>query len=66
MSLPTAGTVFGIFCNFVKILVIHFVMSKNNLERMSGSSETYLFNSGYNIDLSNMVIRSFNIMRFIC
>ena len=34
---------------------------KNDPERMSGSSETYLFNSSYNIDLSNKVTRRLKI-----
>ena len=31
---------------------------------MSGSSQTYLFHSNYNIDPSTMVIRQFKNMRF--
>ena len=64
MALPTVGAVFGVFRIFVKNFVIHFVMSKNGPERMSGSSQTYLFNSNYNIDPSTMVIRHFKNMRF--
>ena len=66
MALSTVGTVFGVFHIFVKKIVIHFVSRKNDPERMSGSSQTYLFNSSYNIDPSTMVIRHFKNMRFYC
>ena len=75
IALPTVGAVFGVFTFFVKQMffqifckknVIHFFMSKNGPERMSGSSQTYLFNSNYNIDPSTMVIRHFKNMRFVC
>ena len=36
-------------------------MSKNAPERMSGSSQIYLFNSTFNIDPSTMVIRHLKI-----
>ena len=65
MAIPTVGAVFGAFRIFVKKLLF-IVAVKNGPERMSGSSQTYLFNSNYNIDLSNMVIRHFKNMRFIC
>ena len=46
---------------FVKTFVIHFVMSKQWSDRMSGSCQTYSFNSNYNIDPSIMVIRHLKI-----
>ena len=58
MALSTVGAVL-VFFTF-------FVMSKKWSERMSGSSQTYLFNSNYNIDPSTMVIRHFMNMRFFC
>ena len=66
MALPTVGTVFGVFRIFVKNFVIHFVSRKNDPERMSGSCQTYLFNSSNNIDPFNMVIRHYKNMRFFC
>ena len=53
------------FAFFVNNFVIHFLMSKNDPERMSESSQTYLFNSNYNIDPSTMVIRHFKNMTSI-
>ena len=66
MALLTVGAVFGVFRIFVKNFAIHFLCRKTGLERMSGSSQTYLFNSNYNIDPSTMVIRQFKNMRFFC
>ena len=49
-------------------IVIHFMFEKNDPERMSGSSETYLFNASYmyNMDPSNKVTRRFEYMRLFC
>ena len=67
MALPTVGTVFGVFrIFFVKNFVIHFVGRKNDPDRMSGSSQTYLCHSRNNIDPSTMVIRNLKNMRFFC
>ena len=66
MALPTVGAVFRVFRIFVKNFVIYILCRKKCLERMSGSSQTYLFNSNYNIDPSTMVIRQFKNMRFFC
>ena len=67
MALPTVGAVFGVFRIFCKKKnVIHFLCRKNGPERMSGSSQTYLFNLNFNIDPSTMVIRNFKSMRFFC
>ena len=60
MALPTVGAVFGVF----RIFCQNFVCRKHGPGRMSGSSQTYLFNSNYNIDLSAMFIRLFKHMRF--
>ena len=66
MALPTVGAVFCVFRIFCQKHCISFFMSKNGLERMSWSSQTYLFNSNYNIDPSTMVIRHLKNMRFFC
>ena len=66
MALPTIGTVSCVFrINFVKKMQFNF-KSKKNPERMSGSSQTYLLNSSYNIDPSTLVTKRFKIMRFFC
>ena len=52
------------FAFFVKKFAFQFFLSKNSPERMSESSQTYLFNSNYNTDPSTMVIRHFKNMRF--
>ena len=57
MALVTVGAVFGVFRIFCQKFCYSFFMSKKGPERMSGSSQTYLFNSKYNIDHSTMVIR---------
>ena len=57
MALPTVGASFGVFRIFCHKNCNSFFMSKNGSERMSGSSQTYLCNSNYNIDPSTMVIR---------
>ena len=65
MALPKVGAVFWCFSHFLSNnFVIHFLCRKNGPERMSGSSQTYLFNSNLNIDPSSMVIRHFKNMRF--
>ena len=67
MALPTVGTdfcVFRFFCQ--KFCNSIFLSKKNDLERTSGSSQTYLFNSSYCIDPSTMVIRRFKNVRFFC
>ena len=48
------------FCNSF------FLRRKSGSERMSGSSQTYLFDTNYNIDPSTMVTRYFKNMRFFC
>ena len=53
------------FAFFVKNYVIHFVMSKNYPERLSGSSQKYSFNSNYIIDPSTMVIGHFKKYAFL-
>ena len=64
MALPTVGAVFLCFSNFLSKKLL-FIISFGP-ERMSGSSQTYLFNSNYNIDPSTMVIRHFKNMLFFC
>ena len=59
------------FAFFDKKIVIHFLYRKNGPGRISGSSQTYLFNSNYNIDPSSMVIRHLKICvsfadKYIC
>ena len=67
MALPTTGAVFGVFRIFLsKIMQFVLLCRQNGPERMTGSSQTYLFNSNYNIDPSTMVIRHFKNMRFFC
>ena len=67
MALPTVCAVYGVFLIFCpKNCNPFFFMSKNGPERMSGSSQTYLFNSNYNIDPSTIVIRHFKNMCFFC
>ena len=67
MALPTVGAVFGVFRIFCQTFCNSFCyVEKNGPEGMSGSSQTYLFNSNYNIDPSTMVIRQFKNMRFFC
>ena len=66
MALPTVGAVIRVFRIFVKHFVIHFYVEKNGPERMSGSSQTYVFNANYNIDPSTMVIGHFKNMHFFC
>ena len=67
MALSAFGAVFGGFRIFVKNFVIHFFLCrKNGPERMSRSSQTYLFNTNYNIDPSTMVTSHFKNMRFFC
>ena len=66
MALPTVGAVFGVFRIFCQKNCSSFFMSKNGPERMSGSSQTYLSNTNYNIDPSTMVIRHLKNMRFFC
>ena len=44
------------FAFFVKNFVIHFLCRTNDPEQMSGSSQTYLFNSNYNIDPSSSLL----------
>ena len=52
---------FWCFSHFLsKILYIILLCLKTGPERMSGSGQTYLFNSNYNIDPSTMVIWHFN------
>ena len=58
MALPNVGTDFGVFRNFVKKMCKSFYYDPG---RMPWSSETYLFNSSYNIDQSNTVTRRFKI-----
>ena len=66
MALPTVGAVFWCFSHFCqKFCNSFFLCRKNGPEQMSGSSQTYLFNSNYNIDPSIMVIRHFENMCFI-
>ena len=60
------GAVFGVFRIFCQKICNSFFMSKNGPERMFGSSQTYLFNSNYNIDPSTIVIKQFKNMRFFC
>ena len=68
MALPTVGAVFGVFCIFCQNICNSFFY----VEKMFGSeclglsSQTYSFNSNYNIDPSTMVIRHFKNMRFFC
>ena len=64
MALPTVGAVFRFFCQ--KKCSSFFYVKKNGPEQMSGSSQTCLFNSNYNIDPSTMVIRHLKNMRFFC
>ena len=67
MALPTVGAVFGVFRIFCQKICNSFCyVEKNDPGRMSGSSQTYLFYSNYNIDPSSMVIRHFKNMRFFC
>ena len=66
MALPTVGAVFGVFRIFCQKNCNSFCYAKNGPERMSGSSQTYLFNSNYNIDPSTMAIRHSKNMRFFC
>ena len=58
MVLPTVGAVFFLFFfSFLsKILSSIFLCQTNGPVRMFASSQTYLFNSNYNIDPSTMVI----------
>ena len=60
MAVPTFGIVFSVF---VKIFVFSFFMSNNKMIRSEcfGSSETFLFNSSYNIGYN-----AFKNMRFSC
>ena len=67
MALPTVCAVFGVFRIICQKICISFLLCrKNGPERMFGSSQTYLFNSNYNIAPSFMVIRHFKNMRFFC
>ena len=53
------------FCFFLLKKCNSFLSRKKiDPERMSGSSQTYLLNSSYNIDPSTMVTKRFKIMRF--
>ena len=54
------------FSHFCKKDVNHFLSRKHDPERKSVSSQTYLFNSSYNIDLSTMVTRRFKIVHVFC
>ena len=56
MALPTFGDVFGGFRIFVKIF---------GQERMSWSSQTFLFNTNYNIDPPTMVTSHFKKYAFL-
>ena len=59
------GTVFNVFLNFMKIKCKSFCyVEKKDPGRMSGSSQTYLLNSRYNIEPSTKVTRRFKNMRF--
>ena len=49
------------FTFFVKNLFFILLCQTNGPEQMFGSSQTYLFNSNYNIDPSTMVIRHLKI-----
>ena len=66
MALSTVGAVFVVFRIFCQKKCISCFYVKNGPEQMSGSSQTYVFNSNYNIDPSSMVIRHFKNMRFFC
>ena len=61
MALPTVGTVFGVFRNFVKHFVIHFVYVEKMIQSECLGLVNHLFNSSYNIDLSNKVTRRLKI-----
>ena len=66
MALLTVGAVLVFFALFVKNFGNHIFVKKNGPERLSGSSQTYLFSSIYNIDQATVVIRHFKNMRFFC
>ena len=53
------------FSQLSKFAIHFYMLEKNYTERMSGSSETYLFDSGYNIDMSNKDRMRFKNMRFL-
>ena len=60
MAHSTVGAVFGVVCIFCQKLCYSFCyVKKKSPERMSGSSQTYLFNSNYNTEPSTTVIRYF-------
>ena len=61
MALSMVCAVLGVFRIFVKNLYLILLCRKNGPERIFGSSQTYLFNSNYNIDPSTMVIRHIKI-----
>ena len=69
MALPTVGTIFQLFflhfCQQKKCISFRYV-EKNDPERMSGSSQTYLFHLSYNTDPSTMVTSHLKNMRFFC
>ena len=58
------GRCFSQFCQ--KFCYLFLLCQNNDPERMSGSSETYFFNSSYNINPSNKVTRRFKNMHFFC
>ena len=69
MALPTVDAVFFFLCVFRIFCQKNcnsFFYQTSGPERMSVSSQTYLFNSNYNIDPSTMVIRRFKNVRFFC